>query len=131
MVFESAEAIALAWQEAANNQDVERLLGLSAPQIEIVGPRGSGHGHQLLREWIARAGIRLTTQRVFAHSDSVVVAQKATWHDATTGAAVGEAEVASRFRVADCRVALVARHDDLAAALAEAGLAEANMVQAG
>jgi hypothetical protein len=31
-----------AWQEAVNNQDLERLLQLSDPNIEIVGPRGPG-----------------------------------------------------------------------------------------
>ena len=31
-----------AWQNAANTQDKGRLLELSDPNIEIVGPRGSG-----------------------------------------------------------------------------------------
>ena len=55
--------VAHAWQDAANAQDIPRLLELSAPDIEIIGPRGSGFGHQLLKEWLARAGLTLTTQR--------------------------------------------------------------------
>jgi ketosteroid isomerase-like protein len=53
-----ALAIAQQWQDATNTRDVERLLELSAPDIEIVGPRGSGHGHQLLRNWLGRVGAR-------------------------------------------------------------------------
>ena len=116
MYFESATAIVLAWQEAANRQDIARLLALSATDIAIVGPRGAGHGHQLLREWVERAGIHLDTRRVFARGEGVVMAQHATWR------------VTSRFRVAECRVALIARHDRLDAALAEAGLTEVDAV---
>ncbi len=46
----SPVAITQAWQDAANRQDIDRLVALSEPDIEIVGPRGSGHGHQLLRD---------------------------------------------------------------------------------
>jgi len=52
-------AIVQAWQEAANAQDADRLVEVSDPHIEVVGPRGSGFGHQLLRDWIARAGLTL------------------------------------------------------------------------
>jgi hypothetical protein len=46
-----------AWVAAANAGDAERLVALSAPDIEVVGPRGIGAGHRLLREWLARAGL--------------------------------------------------------------------------
>jgi hypothetical protein len=44
-----------AWVAAVNERDAERLVSLSDPQIELVGPRGSGSGQQLLRDWLARA----------------------------------------------------------------------------
>ncbi len=34
-------ALVQAWQEAANRQNVDRLLEISDPNIEMVGPRGS------------------------------------------------------------------------------------------
>jgi hypothetical protein len=115
--------VVLAWQDAANRQDVERLLELSDPNIENVGPRGSGYGHPLLRDWLARAGLHLTTRRVFAQDDRVVVAQHAVWRTVETGAVQGESDVASRFRVVDGCIAQFARYDDLTTALADAGLA--------
>jgi hypothetical protein len=69
-------AIVQAWQEAANSQNIDRLLELS---IEVVGPRGSGFGYQLLRDWIARAGLTLETLRVFVHGNTVVVEQHGAW----------------------------------------------------
>lgn len=118
----NAAVTALAWQEAANAQDVDRLLGLSAPDIAIVGPRGTGYGHQLLREWLGRAGLHLATRRIFVRDEAVVMAQHGTWRAAETGEVTGERAVASVFLVADGRVVRLARHDDLDGALAEAGL---------
>ena len=118
----SPVAIVQAWQHAANAQDVDRLLELSDPDIEVIGPRGSGRGHQLLRDWLGRAGLNLETRRVFARGDVVVLAQHGVWRSVETGEGAGEADLASRFRVDGRRVVQFARHDSLDAALAEAGL---------
>src|SRR5258708_22533596 len=91
--------IVQAWQEAANDQNIERLLELSDPNIEIVGPRGSGFGHQLLRDWIARAGLKLQTLRVFVRKEKVVVEQHGVWRSLDTGEITGEKILASAFRV--------------------------------
>jgi hypothetical protein len=119
---EDSLAVVRAWLEAANSQDVSRLLELSDPNIEVVGPRGSGYGHQLLRDWLARAGLTLETQRCFGRGNVVVVAQHAVWRSPETGEVMGEADVASRFRIQDQRVVQYARHDSLHEALIEAGL---------
>lgn len=119
-------AVVRAWQEAANRQDAERLVELSTPDVEVVGPRGSGHGHQLLRDWLGRAGLTLETRRAFTRGDAVVLAQHGVWRSAATGAVADERAVASRFRVRDGRVAQVARYDDLGAALRDAGLEESD-----
>jgi ketosteroid isomerase-like protein len=55
-----------AWQEAANAQDIDHLLAVSDETIEIVGPRGVASGHQMLRDWMARAGLTLETRQTFA-----------------------------------------------------------------
>lgn len=122
--------IVRAWQDAANELDVDLLLELSDPDIEIVGPRGSGYGHQLLRDWLGRAGLRLETLRVFTRGNMVVVAQRGVWRSVETGEVTGENDVASRFRVDldGRRVSQVAWHDSLDAALKEAGLDYADEV---
>jgi hypothetical protein len=52
-----------AWHEALNSRDVERLVGLSHPDVRVGGPRETGHGADILREWVDLAGIRLTPGR--------------------------------------------------------------------
>jgi hypothetical protein len=121
-------AIAEAWQQAANNQDSDRLLALSHTDIEVVGPRGSGFGHQLLRDWLGRAGLTLTTLRAFARGNSVVLAQHAIWRSVETGDVTGERDLASRFDVEGGRVVRFARHDSLAEALVAAGLNDADAI---
>lgn len=120
--------IVQAWQDAANRQDVERLVALSDSNIEVIGPRGSGFGHQLLRDWLGRAGLSLTTQRAFIRDNIVVVAQHGIWRSLETGAITGAADLASRFRVEEQRISQFARYDTLDRALAEAGLSEADEV---
>lgn len=130
MQYESPFALVRAWQEAANNQDIERLLELSAPTIEIVGPRGSGFGHQLLRDWLGRAGLQLTTLRAYARGNVVVLAQHGVWHSIETEAVTGERDLASRFQVDDQHVVQFARYDDLQDALKEADINDADEIVA-
>ena len=40
----------LAWHEALNAGDVERVASLAHPEVEIGGPRGSAHGRQVLKD---------------------------------------------------------------------------------
>lgn len=123
MQTEEAVAVVQEWQEAANHQDIERLLALSDPEIEIVGPRGAGYGHQLLRDWLGRAGLTLETRRVFGRGEVVVLAQHGVWRSVETGEFRGEADLASRFRVkGGGRVVQFARYDSLDEALSHAGL---------
>ena len=92
-----AISIVEAWQDAVNHQDIERLLSLSDPDIKPVGSRGFGVGHQLLREWISRAGVRLDTLRTLARGHIVVLAQHGVWQSAEAGH--GEQDVVSSFHV--------------------------------
>src|SRR6185295_7897704 len=91
--MESPLAVVQAWQQAANDQDIDGLIARSAPDIELIGPRGSGRGQQLLRDWLARAGLRLTTLRAFGRGEIVVLAQHGVWRSAETGAVAGEADL--------------------------------------
>jgi hypothetical protein len=116
-----------AWHEALNDGDAERLVALSRPDVEMGGPRGTVSGSTVLREWVARANIRLVPRRIFHGAEKVVVEQEAEWRDAETGEATGSRIVASTFTVKDGLVACVVRHDGgdaLGHALRKAGLDE-------
>jgi ketosteroid isomerase-like protein len=110
------------WLAAVNAGDVEGALALTAPDVTIVGPRGVARGHDVLRAWMSHAGATFQTRETFAAGDVVVVAHHGVWRDAETGEIRGEADVATRFRVADGRVAEMERYDELHAALQAAGL---------
>ena len=130
VVTDSAQSLAVveAWNDAANRQDAERLTELSDPNIEILGPRGSGYGHVLLRDWLTRAGLSLKTVRAFAGGNLVVLAQHGVWRSAETGEMTEERDLASHYRVAAGRVLRFARYDTLAEAFAATGLTEADEV---
>jgi hypothetical protein len=121
-------ALVQAWQEAANTQNIDRLLELSDPNIEVVGPRGSGFGHQLLRDWLARAGLTLQTLRTFVRGNTVVIEQHGVWRSLEKGEVIGEKTLASVFHIDDRHIIRFARFDSLNAALEAAGLAQSDAV---
>lgn len=113
------------WQRASNERNIARLLDLSDPDIEIVGPRSSVTGHEVLRDWLSRAGLTLETLRTFSRGDAVIMSQRGVWKSPETGEVIGEADVATLFRVDGGRVTHLARHDGpeaLDAALEGSGL---------
>ena len=48
------------WHEAVNAGDIEAAAGLCTEDVAVAGPRGVGHGRDLVRAWLTRSGIRLT-----------------------------------------------------------------------
>ena len=123
-VIASEIFIVEAWHEALNTDDVNRLVALSHPDVEVGGPRGSGRGTQLLCEWVDRAKVRLDPWRVFHQAHTVVVEQKAEWSSADTGQVTGSQVVASVFVVRDDQIVRVTRYPDLADALRAVNLDE-------
>lgn len=117
------------WHEALNGGDVERLVGLSHPDVEMGGPRGTVHGTRVLREWVDRAGINLSPRRFFHANEAVVVDQEAAWTSADTGEMTPSQIVASVFVVQDGLVTSVVRHARLADALGAMGLDESDEVE--
>jgi ketosteroid isomerase-like protein len=115
-----------AWHGALNAGDAEHLLKLSHPDVEVGGPRGTGHGAQLLREWVDRANVRLEPGRIFHEADTVVVEQEAEWRTTQTGESNGAKTVASVFVVRDGLVVSVVRYLDVAEALRAANLDESH-----
>ena len=126
-----ALAVVAEWLDAADRRDGARLELLSAEDVEVVGPRGSVRGAQVLSDWVARAGFSSVPLRWACGGDgTVVVEQDARWVDVATGAEDGRAVVASQFAVDGAQVARYERHDTLDAALAAAGLGAADEVLA-
>jgi hypothetical protein len=118
---ESPLGVVHAWLDAANRQDGDRLVELSDPKIEVIGPRGSGYGHQILRDWLGRAGLSLETQRIFVRGTVVVLAQHGRWRSIETGEIMGQRDLACLFRVDGRRVVQFARYDSLDEAMQAAG----------
>ena len=110
---------------------MDRLLGLSHPDIEVGGPRGVGRGAELIRDWADRAGIRLVPRQVFHASETVVVEQEASWTSTDTGETTPAQIVASVFGVRDGQVTSVVRHGDLSDALSAAGLDASDAIKDG
>ena len=72
----------LAWHVALNRSDIDGLLALSTPDVEVGGPRGAGRGSELLRDWTTRARIRMEPGRIVTGGGAVVVEQSAQWKTA-------------------------------------------------
>lgn len=116
------------WLAAANEQDVERLLALSLPEIAILDSSVQGSGTRLLRQWLADAGVRFTPKRFFQRDESVVLAQHGT--PPTSESDSERTGEALRFRVRELRVVEVEHFDNLASALCAAGLSSADEASA-
>jgi ketosteroid isomerase-like protein len=116
----------IAWHEALNSGDVERLIALSHPNVEVGGPRGTARGAQVLREWVDRANINLEPGRILHEADTVVVEQEAEWVSAEPGS---RQRVASVFLVHDGLVTSVVRYPGLAEALRAADFDETREIQ--
>ena len=125
---ETPVAVVAQWQDAANSGDVEQLLALSDAEVELIGPRGRDRGHQALREWLDRAGLRVQALRSFSKGNAVVVEQIGEWRTASEEPR-GEQTVASAFVVDAGKITRVARFDRLDEALEAAGIAESDEVR--
>jgi ketosteroid isomerase-like protein len=115
-------SVVAAWHEALNAGEAQRLAELSHQKVEAGGPRGTGRGARLLRDWSLGAGIRLVPTRVFHRDGTVVVEQEAEWSAADTGETYERQVVASVFVVRDGLVASVVRYPDLAEAVRAASI---------
>jgi hypothetical protein len=127
-VDQTALALVSAFHEAVNAPDVDRLRRLVTPDVEVGGPRGTGRGVDLMADWMARAGVRLTPRRVVARGPVVVVEQDAAWVDAATGAPSSSQTVATVFVIREARIASVVRYGSLEDALRATGLGQEDEV---
>ena len=120
-----ALAVVEEWSEAVNRRDGDRLMRLSDKAVQVVGPRGSVRGREVLADWLTRAGFSAEPRRWFCGaSGAVVVEQDARWVELDSGRERSTAVVASRFCVQGGVVTSYERHDTLRSALEAAALDE-------
>jgi hypothetical protein len=118
------------WHEALNTGDIDRLIAVTSDEVEIVGPRGSDRGSsQILRDWVARSGIRLEIRRLFGRDGTLVAEELAEWRSPDTGEVVDRQVLATIFRVEDGRVTSIDRRPSLDDALQLTGLRESDLRQ--
>ncbi len=109
------------FHHAVNARDAAAAAALVTEDVEVGGPRGSGRGVELVREWASGAGITIEPGRRFGRGALVVVEQRARW--------AGDPEphdIATVFELAGDRISRLIRYDSLTDALAAAGLTEAD-----
>jgi hypothetical protein len=110
------------WHAAVNAGDGAAAGALCTDDVQVGGPRGIGHGRDLLVGWVGHAGVRLEARRWFCGSGGAVVEQDARWVDATTGEPTAPVRVATAFTVDGDLISAVHRHTALDTALAVLGL---------
>ena len=68
------------WHSAIRMQNLEQLCMLASRDVEVVGPRGGGRGHEVVRQWFHRGGFNAEPLRYFVGSrGKVVVEQRGRW----------------------------------------------------
>ena len=117
------------WHAALNRGDVTQMMALVQPDVEIGGPRGVVRGAEILREWFGRAHVQMHPLAWYQRDHNIVVAERGEWRAPENGEITGTAQVATIFRVQQGRITAILRHEDLATALAAAGLSSDDLVQ--
>lgn len=124
------------WHSAVKARDVEQLCALASRDVEVVGPRGAGRGHDELRRWFRRGGLTAEPLRYFCGSrGQVVVEQRGRWFtpEAVTVEDSGrwfipdttsERVVATAFSVLAGRVVRYQRFEQLRDALVATSLSD-------
>lgn len=119
-IIETADA----WIDRINAKDVEGVLEVSDHNIEMIGPRGSGVGHETLRQWAESSGIHLKTQTRYQKGSKVVYEQQGTWADQR-----GQVTVYTYMEIKNGKVCGIARYDTLDDAFGSTGLSEEDKIQ--
>lgn len=97
------------WHEAVNAGDIDAVVALCTDDVALRGPRGVGQGHQLVRDWLTRSGIRLEPLEPLVEAEArFVVRERAR----RTTAASEPKDTWCVFQLRDGLVSSIARYDD-------------------
>ncbi len=107
------------WHAAVNAGDIAAALALCTIDVAVGGPRGDGHGHDLMRAWLQRSGISLEPQDELVERDGrIVVHERALWRTTTDAPAQAPtdapADTWAVFEVRDGLVDAVRRYETAA-----------------
>lgn len=111
------------WIDRVNAKDVEGVLKVSDHNIEMIGPQGTGVGHDTLQQWVENSGIHLATRTRYQKSDKVVYEQQGTWEDQR-----GEVTLYTYMEIKNGKVCEIARYDTLDDAFGSSGLSEEDKI---
>ncbi len=111
------------WTERVNARDIAGVLAISDHNIEIIGPAGSGIGHNTLMQWVEDSHIHLITQTRYAKGDKVVFEQVE-----TRDGERGEVTVFTYLEIKHGKVCELARYDTLDDAFGSSGLSEEDKI---
>jgi hypothetical protein len=117
-----------AWHTALNTGDVDQLVALVDPNVEIVGPRGTVSGAQVVREWFGRANVRFTPKTYFGRGDTFVVEALGEWISPETSEVTGSQMASTVFIIHNSLITYIARYDALDTALQNANLAQSDVI---
>ncbi len=118
----TSKEIVQKWHDALNRGDVDRMVALVHQDVVVGGPRGKTSGIQVVRQWFGRANVRLVPLTYFGTGQTIVVEEKGEWIDPANGQVTGSQTVATLFTVEGNLITSIVRHDQVEAALSEAGL---------
>jgi SnoaL-like domain len=106
--------VLLQWHEAVNAGDIDAAVSLCSDEVAVQGPRGTGHGRDLVRSWLVRSGIRLEPQEELREAEGrFVVRELARWTAATApdGAPIEPTQTWCVFTVSGNVVTSIARYE--------------------
>ncbi|MFD1607388.1 hypothetical protein [Oceanobacillus luteolus] len=112
------------WVELSNEGDLEGLSKVTANELEIVGPKGTGViDHKELGEWLKRAKLKLVTINRYAKDHFIVLEQQGTWLN-PDDSIKGQGIVFTVFKIVDQNVTFLARYDNKQEAFDVSGLSD-------
>ena len=98
------------WHQAVSARDVDRVLALCTPDVEVRGPGETGSGHEMVRDWLTRSGIRLRLRSLTSWGGAFLAEQEATWPAVEGQPAAPAVACVTVFGVRDGKVSSVARY---------------------
>lgn len=116
--------IAEQWTRKVNERDIKGVLEVSDPHIELIGPRGSAEGHDILRQWVEESGIKMETLDYYAKGNEVICVQRATWENQN-----GHVMIYTFMDIRNKKVHRLGRYDTLDDAFGQCQLSEEDKVE--
>ncbi|WP_210481076.1 nuclear transport factor 2 family protein [Naasia sp. SYSU D00948] len=72
------DSVIVVWHVAVNAGDAEAAASACTEDVEMGGPEGSARGRDIMRDWVATAGVRLMPKEAYDIPGGIVVAQEVT-----------------------------------------------------